>query len=1041
MSNVRVVVRFRPQNGIEAAKGGAMVVKFDPPTQPQQSSAAFRSSLTDLSADAAACRGVTVDEAGVPQSFAFDRVFDPLTSQQQVYEYAVKSIVEDVLKGYNGTVFAYGQTSSGKTFTMEGPDIDDERFKGVIPRIIENMFDYIESAPEHLEFTVKVSYFEIYLEKIRDLLDTSKDNLQIHEDRINGVHVKGVTEVYVANPQEVLDVMKAGKGSRAVSHTQMNADSSRSHSVFMVVIQQRNLTTRTVRTGKLCLVDLAGSEKIGKTGAAGQTLEEAKKINKSLSALGNVINALTDPKATHVPYRDSKLTRVLQESLGGNARTTIIINCSPSSYNVAETISSLRFGTRAKRIKNNAIVNQELSADELRKRLEKAKAELLQLKGLLVLAEQELSIWRAGGHVAPSNYAILTLEAAALRELTETLQDDRNVPISTSSSSQSLSALAAADQPPSLLLPHSSSSHSLAEASRGPSFDVSRDSANHDTQSIAESTISGMDRPEPNNSFSVQERDELLRHENELLDQIQVKEQLLLAFEEEIKALRIEALRVPSLVTERDHLYTEVSALKRLQERAAIETNELELTIESLTDANKQLAMQLQLQQEATDLTSGATERRIAKETADRLGHLIASVKGQTDRDPHVADYITRQLSLDDTPESQMQILEKALQEKLNQAKHLVVEREAQISANEARLEDVSAQLALALRERETNKQKINSLEDEVSSLLNKVIHYEEQLLQSVDQTEKIKESRESLNQQLGAHMELFETQTREMRASLDRKQADVDHLTELNRDQKAQISSLTTTLERERASAAETIEKLSSQGSHTQSALEAELESLKTLMSTQQREFETLRNASVSLTAENKRLLIDIAGQCKKVVELEMALDSAHENFEVVVQLAGKKEQNRRVIDREAKIRQLQNTLKEVQSVQSKLIHQNEQLANESTMNKKLLTTRTERVMLLQGLLNDKEESLRKTENENLRLRDQLALLQQGTLPATSSTSSSAAVATAGGFSATSERSPASIVARMAEGPRVAKPIRGGGLLRQASGGSRKPG
>ena len=160
--------------------------------------------------------------------------------------------------------------------------------------------------------------------------------------------------------------MRRGGQARAVAATNMNQESSRSHSIFVVTITQKNLESGSAKSGQLFLVDLAGSEKVGKTGASGQTLEEAKKINKSLSALGMVINALTDGKSTHIPYRDSKLTRILQESLGGNSRTTLIINCSPSSYNDAETVSTLRFGVRAKSIKNKAKVNAELSPAEMK---------------------------------------------------------------------------------------------------------------------------------------------------------------------------------------------------------------------------------------------------------------------------------------------------------------------------------------------------------------------------------------------------------------------------------------------------------------------------------------------------------------------------------------------------------------------------------------------------------------------------------------------------------------------------------------------------
>ena len=186
--------------------------------------------------------------------------------------------------------------------------------------------------------------------------------------------------------------MKLGASNRAISATNMNEGSSRSHSIFMMTIHQNNLHELSAKTGKLYLVDLAGSEKVGKTGAAGQTLEEAKNINKSLSALGNVINALTDNKShQHIPYRDSKLTRILQESLGGNARTTLIITCSPSPFNDQETLSTLRFGYRAKSIKNTPKINREFTVAELKLLLDKAESTLEQRERRIKILENLLS--------------------------------------------------------------------------------------------------------------------------------------------------------------------------------------------------------------------------------------------------------------------------------------------------------------------------------------------------------------------------------------------------------------------------------------------------------------------------------------------------------------------------------------------------------------------------------------------------------------------------------------------------------------------------
>mmetsp|Transcript_39128 Transcript_39128/g.87538 ORF Transcript_39128/g.87538 Transcript_39128/m.87538 type:complete len:672 (-) Transcript_39128:215-2230(-) len=236
----------------------------------------------------------------------------------------------------------------------------------------------------------------MYMERIRDLLDQfgTKVNLTVREDPRSGVFVAGVTEEYVTCEQELLDVMKTGAKMRATAATGMNEGSSRSHSVFMVTVHQRNLETSSQRTGKLFLVDLAGSEMIRKTHATGQQLEEAKTINKSLSALGLVINALTEDKAkgAHIPYRDSKLTRVLQDSLGGNAKTALLINCSPSSFNANETLSTLRFGSRAKAIKNKPKINEQRSVEELSGLLQRAENAIDMQQSYIMALEGQLEL-------------------------------------------------------------------------------------------------------------------------------------------------------------------------------------------------------------------------------------------------------------------------------------------------------------------------------------------------------------------------------------------------------------------------------------------------------------------------------------------------------------------------------------------------------------------------------------------------------------------------------------------------------------------------
>jgi kinesin family protein 5 len=363
------------------------------------------------------------DSPGVPVRFTYDYVFKPGSAQALVYEQAAKNIVESVMQGFNGTVFAYGQTSSGKTFTMTGPDIDDFEMQGIIPRMVHTVFEDISSTDSHIEFTVKVSYCEIYLEKIKDLFQPDNNNLKIHEDKTRGIFIADLAEEYVSSEEEVYALMKLGTSNREVGSTNMNEGSSRSHAIFMITVTQTNSVDLSSKTGKLYLVDLAGSEKVSKTGAEGKRLDEAKNINKSLSTLGMVIYALTDGKSTHVPYRDSKLTRVLQDSLGGNSKTALIITCSPSPYNEAETISTLRFGIRAKSIKNKPKINREYTIPELKLLLSKAQEELKLKERRINILERTIKL---GGISIPTDPDSIPLQAPSEElnlELKQELED------------------------------------------------------------------------------------------------------------------------------------------------------------------------------------------------------------------------------------------------------------------------------------------------------------------------------------------------------------------------------------------------------------------------------------------------------------------------------------------------------------------------------------------------------------------------------------------------------------------------------------------
>lgn len=242
--------------------------------------------------------------------------------------------------------------------------------------MVKHVFDSIAGFYENVEFRIKVSLVELYMEKLKDLLDSNKNDLKIRSDKKRGIFIEDLTENYISSMEEVYKLIEIARNCRSIAATNMNERSSRSHMIFILSISQNNTVDLTAKTGKLYLVDLAGSEKISKTGAEGKTLDEAKKINASLTTLGKVINALTDGKSTHIPYRDSKLTRVLQESLGGNSKTTLIVTCSPHPNNLPETISTLRFGISAKKIKNTPKINKELTVAELQALLDKSEKEV-----------------------------------------------------------------------------------------------------------------------------------------------------------------------------------------------------------------------------------------------------------------------------------------------------------------------------------------------------------------------------------------------------------------------------------------------------------------------------------------------------------------------------------------------------------------------------------------------------------------------------------------------------------------------------------------
>eukprot|EP00359_Climacostomum_virens_P006810 CAMPEP_0204914734 /NCGR_PEP_ID=MMETSP1397-20131031/12636_1 /ASSEMBLY_ACC=CAM_ASM_000891 /TAXON_ID=49980 /ORGANISM="Climacostomum Climacostomum virens, Strain Stock W-24" /LENGTH=1044 /DNA_ID=CAMNT_0052086443 /DNA_START=99 /DNA_END=3233 /DNA_ORIENTATION=- len=317
----------------------------------------------------------------VPKTFAFDTVYPPDCRQRQIYDETAFPLVESVLEGYNGTIFAYGQTGCGKTFTMTGVP-DNEELRGIIPNSFAHIFSAIEEIGAAKTFLVRCSFIEIYNEELRDLLNIKeKKKLDLKENKDQGIYIRGLTQHAVKNISEIDRLMTSGSSHRITQATNMNERSSRSHALFVIYIEQSEMSEgrQIIKAGKLNLVDLAGSERQKKTDAQGDRLKEAIEINLSLSALGNVISALVDGNVKHVPYRDSKLTRLLQDSLGGNTKTVMIAVASPASDNYDESLSTLRYASRAKFIQNKPTVNEDPKDALLRSYVE----EINRLKRLL----------------------------------------------------------------------------------------------------------------------------------------------------------------------------------------------------------------------------------------------------------------------------------------------------------------------------------------------------------------------------------------------------------------------------------------------------------------------------------------------------------------------------------------------------------------------------------------------------------------------------------------------------------------------------------
>ncbi|XP_064182755.1 kinesin heavy chain [Anguilla rostrata] len=875
---VKVMCRFRPLNESEITRGDQYIPKFR--------------------------NDDTVVITG--KSYVFDRVLPPNTTQENVYNTCAKQIVKDVLGGYNGTIFAYGQTSSGKTHTMEGK-LHDSHLMGIIPRIARDIFDHIYSMDENLEFHIKVSYFEIYLDKIRDLLDVSKTNLAVHEDKNRVPYVKGCTERFVSSPEEVMDVIDEGKANRHVAVTNMNEHSSRSHSIFLISIKQENVETEKKLSGKLYLVDLAGSEKVSKTGAEGAVLDEAKNINKSLSALGNVISALAEGTKSHVPYRDSKMTRILQDSLGGNCRTTIIICCSPSVFNEAETKSTLMFGQRAKTIKNTVSVNLELTAEEWKKKYEKEKDKNKSLKSIIYRLEAELSRWRKG-------------EAVPEEEQQLNSKDQKNTPL-IDSLAPSMGLLTAVEK--------NKYEEDISELYK--QLDDKDDEINQHSQ-LAEQLNQQM-----------LDQDELLASTRRDYEKIQ----------EELARLQME----------NEAAKEEVKEVLQALEELAVNYDQKSQEVEDKTRANEQLAEELA--QKTTTLVTVQRELTLIQElsnhqkkrAAEILNLLlkdlteIGGIIGTNDSKAVTESngVIEEEFTMARLYISKMKSEIKSLVNRSKQLETSQADTNRKIQANEKEL--ASCQLLVSqhqakiksltdyMQSVELKKRQLEESHDAVTEELAK-LHAQEKMHEvSVMDKEKermtllqdAEEIKKTLEQQMESHRETHQKQLSRLRDEIEEKQRALDELKDQNQGLQLEQKKLVSDLDKLKAEEQEKdvqLQKLIRLNEKREQAKE----DLKGLEDTVAKELQTLHNL--------RRLFIqDLTTRVKRSAELECDDEGGS-------------------VAQKQKIIFLENNLEQLTKVHKQLVRDNADLRCELPKLEKRLRATAERVKALEAALREAREN-----------------------------------------------------------------------------------
>ena len=833
---------------------------------------------------------------------------------------------------------------------MMGADIDDEEQRGIIPRIVEQMFASILRSPGNIEYTVRVSYMEIYMEKIRDLLAPQNDNLPIHEEKSRGVYVKGLLEIYVSSVQEVYEVMRRGGTARATAATNMNQESSRSHSIFVITITQKNVETGSAKSGQLFLVDLAGSEKVGKTGASGQTLEEAKKINKSLSALGMVINSLTDGKSTHIPYRDSKLTRILQESLGGNSRTTLIINCSPSSYNDQETISTLRFGVRAKAIKNKAKINAELSPLELKQLLKKAQNQVTTYEAYVSSLEGEVQSWRSGEAVPKEKWA------------------------------------------PSLAAGGIAVSRADSRAGRPGTPSRLQEVGRSETPSRSESRA-GDRASTPSIVLEKDEREDFLRRENELQDQVAEKESQLSTAEQALKEAKEELhyLKENSSRAGRtnEKLCSEVNELKMQLERVAFESKEAAITMDGLKDANAELTTELdEVKQQLLDVRMSAKEtngglNEKEKKKAERMAQMMAGFEMRNDSSSDNEGKIRRCIEQVDSLQDVSAAGEIITSEELQELRLRLVEAQGIV-----RRSDVSSNATTELGDDRDRRR------DLVERLATVEQEYEDLMERNLSEAD-IDEVKSRLSELYDSRRETQAQMIKDIREDLARKDEENHRL------------------------------KMSVEESQRAPRTNGASQPMATTRTVQQQiaDFDVMK----------KSLMRDLQNRCERVVELEISLDETREQYNNVLRSSNNRAQQK-------KMAFLERNLEQLTHVQRQLVEQNGSLKKEVAIADRKLMARNERIMSLEALLQDSQEKLTAANHRCVpcikRSRNQLTHLPsrfEAQLTAVKERLEAAKHGSTRNMSSASNN-PVGFSFGGA-GSRIAKPLRGGGANEQMNG------